>query len=119
PVSETAVISFSKDVVAASKKALPECKAYWLASIKRDKQTGEWNQTVDSLIHTAKEVHADGLDLSACDLIDRKFGDQVKATGLELLVWTVNDVKVAKQMIAAGVQGITTDRPSWLREELK
>ncbi len=118
PARETAVISFSKDVVAAAKTALPECKAYWIVSVKKDKQTGAWNHTVDSLIKTAQELHADGLDLSACDLIDRGFGEQVKAAGLELLVWTVNDVKVAKQMIAAGVQGITTDRPLWLREQL-
>lgn len=118
PASETAIISFSQDVVAAAKKTLPHCKAYWIVSVKRDKQSGEWNHSVDSLIRTAKELHADGLDLSACDLIDRGFGDQVKASGLELLVWTVNDVKVARQMIAAGVEGITTDRPLWLREHL-
>lgn len=118
PASETAIISFNKDVVAASKKTLPECKAYWIVSVKKDKETGKWNHSVDTLIQTAKTLHADGLDLSACDLIDRGFGDTVKAAGLELLVWTVNDVKVARQMIAAGVQGITTDRPQWLREQL-
>ncbi|HET6422674.1 MAG TPA: glycerophosphodiester phosphodiesterase [Planctomycetaceae bacterium] len=118
PVAETAIISFNKEVIAECKKTVPQCKAYWLASIKRDKKTGEWNHTVESLIATAKELHADGLDLSACDLIDRDFGDKVKSSGLELLVWTVNDVKVARQMIAAGVQGITTDRPQWLRQEL-
>lgn len=118
PTVETAIISFQKEVIAESKKTMPECKAYWLASIKRDKKTNEWNHTVDDLMQTAKELHADGLDLSACDLIDRNFGDKVKSSGLELLVWTVNDVKVARQMIAAGVQGITTDRPLWLREEL-
>lgn len=118
PVAETAIISFNKEVIAECKKTIPLCKAYWLASIKRDKQTGEWNHTAESLIATAKQLHADGLDLSACDLIDRDFGDKVKSSGLELLVWTVNDVKVARQMIAAGVQGITTDRPQWLRQEL-
>ncbi len=118
PADETAIISFNKDVIAAAKQALPECKAYWLASIKRDKKTNEWNHTVDDLIQTGKELRADGLDLSACDLLDREFGDKVKSAGLELLVWTVNDVKMARQMIAAGVQGITTDRPLWLRQEL-
>jgi glycerophosphoryl diester phosphodiesterase len=118
PAAETAIISFQKDVIAECKKTIPTCKAYWLASIKRDKKTNEWNHTVDDLIQTGKELHADGLDLSACDLIDKSFGDKVKASGLELLVWTVNDAKVAKQMVAAGVQGITTDRPEWLRAEL-
>jgi glycerophosphoryl diester phosphodiesterase len=33
-------------------------------------------------------------------------------------VWTVNDPAVARRMAALGVDGITTDRPAWLRERL-
>ena len=51
-------------------------------------------------------------------MLDKAFGDKVKAAGLKLYVWTVNDVELAKQMIAAGVESITTDRPGWLREQL-
>ncbi len=118
PPAATAIISFSAPVVAASKQALPECKAYWIVGLKRDKTTGEWPHTAASLIKTAKELHADGLDLQAAELIDRPFGDAVRQAGLELCVWTVNDVTMARAMLAAGVQGITTDRPGWLRAEL-
>ena len=34
-------------------------------------------------------------------------------------VWTVDDAAVAKQLADAGVDGITTNRPQWLREQLK
>jgi glycerophosphoryl diester phosphodiesterase len=118
PPAALAIICFEDAVVAACKKALPQHQVYWLVSIKRDKQTGEWNHTADELIARAKELHADGLDLSACDFIDAAFGKRVRAEELGLYVWTVNDPAVAKQMIAAGVQGITTDRPAWLREQL-
>ncbi|HUQ68163.1 MAG TPA: glycerophosphodiester phosphodiesterase [Planctomycetaceae bacterium] len=118
PTAEIAVICFQDDVVAAAKKALPDYKVYWLVSLKQDKQTKAWNHTVGELIARGKELHADGLDLQACDLIDADFGRQVRQAGLELLVWTVNDPAVARRMIAAGVQGITTDRPAWLREQL-
>jgi len=119
PVSSLAIICFQEDVVAACKKALPEHQTYWLVSIKRDKRTGEWNHTADELISKAKSLHADGLDLSACDFIDAVFGRRVKSERLGLYVWTVNDPAVARQMIAAGVQGVTTDRPAWLREQLQ
>ncbi len=33
---------------------------------------------------------------------------------LEIHVWTVNDEKLARRMIALGIDGITTDRPDWL-----
>ena len=38
---------------------------------------------------------------------------------LKLLVWTVDDPVVAKRLAKAGVDGITTNRPRWLREQLK
>jgi glycerophosphoryl diester phosphodiesterase len=119
PPAALAIIAFSEDVVAACKRALPAHQVYWLVSIKRDKKTGEWNHTADGLISRAKELHADGLDLSACDFIDQAFAERVFAEKLGLYVWTVNDPTIARQMIAAGVQGITTDRPAWLREQLK
>jgi glycerophosphoryl diester phosphodiesterase len=34
-------------------------------------------------------------------------------------VWTVDDVAIAKHWIELGVQSITTNRPGWLREQLK
>jgi glycerophosphoryl diester phosphodiesterase len=119
PPAALPIICFQEDVVAACKKALPQHQVYWLVSIKRDKQTGEWNHTADELISRARQLGADGLDLSACDFIDAPFGMRVRAAGLGLYVWTVNDVAVARQMIAAGAQGITTDRPAWLRERLQ
>ncbi|OYW13106.1 MAG: hypothetical protein B7Z55_17405 [Planctomycetales bacterium 12-60-4] len=70
------------------------------------------------MITEARRLGVDGLDLQACQLIDKPFGDAVLQAHLELVVWTVNDVALARQMIAAGVQGITTDRPGWLRQEL-
>ena len=118
PAAATAIISFQAPVIAACKQALPQCKAYWIVGLKRDKVTGEWPHTAASLIKTAKELHADGLDLQAVELIDRPFGEAIRQAGLELCVWTVNDVRLARAMLAAGVQGITTDRPGWLRAEL-
>ncbi|MDX1965982.1 MAG: glycerophosphodiester phosphodiesterase [Planctomycetaceae bacterium] len=118
PVEATAVISFSSAVCAACSEAFPDRKVYWIVALKQDPQTGAWNHTAGELIADALKLGVDGLDLQACALIDKAFGDAVLQQKLELLVWTVNDAALARQMIAAGVQGITTDRPGWLREQL-
>jgi glycerophosphoryl diester phosphodiesterase len=113
---QTAVISFSADVIAAAKKARPDLPAYWVVSLA---PRGQKPRTAEELIAKAKEIKADGLDLSATPaVLDKTFGTKVKDAGLKLYVWTVNDVDLAKQMIAAGVESITTDRPGWLREQL-
>jgi glycerophosphoryl diester phosphodiesterase len=114
---QTAVISFSAPVVAAVKKARPDLKGYWIVSLAAKKGTP--SPTAEGLIAKAKEIAADGLDLSASPALDRAFADKVKAAKLGLWVWTVNDVPTAKRMVAAGVDGITTDRPGWLREQLE
>lgn len=116
---QTAIIGFSADAMAAVKQALPNLEVYWIASIKPDPKAAKPPLTVDELISTAKRINADGLDLSACDTIDKPFGDKVRAAGLKLAVWTVNDPAVARAMQAAGVQSLTTDRPGWMREQLQ
>ena len=115
---QTAVIGFSADAMAAVKQALPHLEVFWIVSIKPDPKATKPPLTVDELIATAKRNNADGLDLSACDTIDKVFGDKVRAAGLKLAVWTVDDPAVARAMQAAGVQSLTTNRPGWMREQL-
>lgn len=109
------VISFKSKVIAAYKKARPNSPAYWLVELdKKDRPT----PTVESLLKTAKEIGADGLDLSATESLNRNFADAVKREGLKLYVWTVDDPVIARRMTSIGVDGITTNRPAWLRERL-
>lgn len=110
--AQTPVICFDAKVVAAVKQARPAIPAYWLVGLDKKKPTAE------SLIEKAREIHADGLDLSATETLDQDYARKILDAGLRLDVWTVNDVTVAKRMIAIGVQGITTDRPGWMREQL-
>ncbi|MCI0379410.1 MAG: glycerophosphodiester phosphodiesterase [Gemmataceae bacterium] len=113
---QTAIISFSPDVVAAVKKALPKLQVYWIVEIRKDKKP-TWK--LEQLIEKAKEIHADGLDLSADAQITPEFVRQAQKAQLPVYVWTVNDATLARQMLDAGVLGITTDRPEWLRERLR
>lgn len=109
------IISFNADVVAAAKKARPDLQCLWIVSLN----TKGKPKTAEELIAKAKEIKADGLDLSATPaVLDKTFGGKVKDAGLKLYVWTVDDVELAKKMIAAGAESITTNRPGWLREQL-
>jgi glycerophosphoryl diester phosphodiesterase len=38
--------------------------------------------------------------------------------GLETVAWTVDEVGLARELVAAGVWGLTTNRPGRLREAL-
>lgn len=43
---------------------------------------------------------------------------RVRDAGLKLYVWTVDDAARAHELAALGVDGITTNRPEWLRAQL-
>jgi len=119
PTSQTALIGFSAPTMAAAKKAFPELETYWIVDIKPNAKTGKKAPSADELIRGAKDAGVDGLDLSAHETIDSEYAGKILQAKLKLAVWTVNDPQLARQMIAAGVQGLTTDRPGWMREQLE
>ncbi|MDZ4817695.1 MAG: glycerophosphodiester phosphodiesterase [Planctomycetota bacterium] len=114
--SQTVIICFSEEVVAAVKKEMPNVPAYWLADTKVNSQP-PW--TAERLIAGAQKANADGVDLRAGSVVTKQLVQQLNKAKLPVCVWTVNDPLLAKQMIEAGVIGITTDRPQWMHEQLK
>jgi glycerophosphoryl diester phosphodiesterase len=115
--AELAIIAFDFETLRQSKKEFPQLEHYFLHDYKKDKQTGEL-PALPALIQRAQAAGFDGLDLQFGWPIDKTFVADVKEAGLKLIVWTVNDPTVARRLSDAGVDGITTDRPGWLREQL-
>src|SRR5262245_45022867 len=110
------VICFASEVVSTAKAELPGVTVYWVVRL-RDSTRPAW--TADTLIESAKAINADGLDLSADPMITPDLVRPMIVAGLPVYVWTVNDPAVAIQMRAAGVAGIATDRPGWLRKKIE
>lgn len=107
--AQVALITFDLATARAAKVQLPAHEVCWIA---------EPPAKLDDLITGAKSAGLDGLDLSHRYPIDAAFVQQVHAAGLKLYTWTVDDPAVARLEAAAGVDGITTNRPGWLREQL-
>ena len=116
PLRQFAIIGFDFAMMRQARERLPQSEIYWIASPRK------WSRgkrpSVDALIAKAKSANLDGLDLDRRFAIDEEFVSRVKDAGLKLCVWTVNDVKLARKLAALGVDGITTNRPLWLRERL-
>jgi glycerophosphoryl diester phosphodiesterase len=71
------------------------------------------------VIAEAKAAGLTGLDLQYTWPLTADDVKKIRAAGLELHVWTVDDIDVAKRWIALGVDSITTNKPGWLRAQLK
>ena len=112
---QTVLIGFGYDTVKQAKAALPHLQVLWLAAA--DKKTKKY-PPVEQLIQKVKAANLDGLDLESGFPIDSAFVQKVHGAGLKLYTWTVDDPEVARKEATAGVDGITTNRPGWLREQL-
>ena len=123
PAAKAAIISFSYDVVVAAKKRFPNRPIYYLSGIKQNKTTQKWEPQLEVLIKKTRDAGLDGLSLGfkgeAGESTLRDYILQTREKTLShklgFYVWTVNDLHIAGMFAEAGVDGITTDRPAFLK----
>ena len=116
--AQLVIISFEASTIAEVKRRLPYLEAHLLAWFEHDKQTLTWSPTAQHLIDYAWSIGANGLGLDHVGPVDHSFVQQAKLSGLALYAWTVDDLDRARQLIESGVDGITTNRAAWMREQL-
>jgi glycerophosphoryl diester phosphodiesterase len=117
--AQVVVISFHYESARAAKRALPRCEVCWILERPAAAAGGAGDPSSEAAIARARAAQLDGLDLDADWPVDAALVDRVHAAGLKLYVWTVDDAERAHALAAAGVDGITTNRPGWLRERLE
>ena len=117
------IISFNYDTLQEVRKQLPHLPTLWLvghpAPNAKKTATTKTPPTVDEMVSKANAAKLTGLDLQHTWPLTPTDVKKIKDAGLQLHVWTVNDVAVAQRWIGFGAASITTDRPGWLREQLK
>ncbi len=106
---QVAIIGFNYETMTEAKEMMPDIPVYWVVG---------WQGMWKDLISKAREGDLDGLGLHH-RLIDSEYAREIREAGLELQTWTVNDPERAARLQNMGVQSITTDRPGWLREQLR
>jgi glycerophosphoryl diester phosphodiesterase len=123
---QTPIISFHAPALAEAKKVMPDHACYLLSSFKKNKETGKWTPTVETLIKKAKGINADGIDVSYKGPVDRDFIQKVHSAGLKMYVWVTDGTKltwdtpeIAKQLAADEVDGITTNKAHELTAALR
>ncbi|HCO92960.1 MAG TPA: glycerophosphodiester phosphodiesterase [Phycisphaerales bacterium] len=116
-MSQIVIIGFDLETVTMSKQLI-DVPTYWLKGTEKIKETEQWIPHDPQLVQTVKDKGLDGLDVHYAG-VNKEFVDAVKASGQKLYVWTVDDPEEAIRLIKLGVDGITTNRPEWLREQVK
>lgn len=115
------IICFNEKTVAECKKLLPNLKCHWLTGYKKDEKTGEFKPSLAEVVATLERSHADGLGTQGeMKHVDAEFLEDLCDEGhCEFHVWTIDDPKVARYYQKLKPWGITTNRPGFIREQLK
>lgn len=116
-ISRIVIIGFDLETVTMSKELI-DVPTYWLKGTAKDKETGERIPHDAKLVQTVEDRGLDGLDVHYAG-VTGEFVRAAKAAGQKLYVWTVDDPEEAIRLVKLGVDGITTNRPGWLREQLR
>lgn len=117
------IISFNYESLKECRKLLPAYKTQYLVGYRAPNAKAAPNAkkqpTLDEVIAEAKAAKLTGLDLQSTWPLTPADTKKIKDAGLELHVWTVDDPAVAKHWIELGAISVTTNRPGFLREQLK
>lgn len=101
PEEDLVLISFN-DSVFSAKEYLPDSKCYFLESDPKK---------LDASFAKSAEAGIDGLDLY-WELVNSATTEAAKSAGLDVYVWTVDNVGVARKMRDFGVSALTTNTPA-------
>lgn len=101
-VDQLIFIAFSYEAICEAKKAFPNNKSFWLSS--------SFNEGDKTVLEKVKADGLDGVDLNY-RMLNHKLVETAHNLGLEVHVYTVNDLDKAKEMQSMGVRSITTDIP--------
>lgn len=110
-IERLVVISFDFDVVAGSKEIMPEVPAYLLHYNLLGNYSTKW-------IDKANETNLDGLNFRYKG-ISEEFIKNVHDAGMKIYTWTVDDPEEAAVLIGSGIDGITTNRPGWMKKKIR
>jgi glycerophosphoryl diester phosphodiesterase len=108
------IIGFEFDTMKDAKKLMPEIPVYWLLGTKKNPITKQPLRHKLEWVKQAKDAGFEGVDVQFTGL-DLRFTKAVRAAGLDLAVWTVDEVKDMRRMIKLGVDSITTNKPLYLQ----
>ncbi len=104
------IISFDKEMIALSKKIMPQYRALWLTGLPA-------GATVDKLLDELTAMHADGVDCAVNEsIINAEFVQRLHNEGMIVAVWTVDQPGQARRLIEMGVDSITSNRAAKLRD---
>jgi glycerophosphoryl diester phosphodiesterase len=99
------------------KKTLPQFEVYRIKRVDRENIILN-SYRLNRLIKSSKKNNLDGVSLSYSRWLDKKKIERIKSSGLKIYVWTVDSPSKALKLLNSGIDGIISNKSTWLRNKL-
>jgi glycerophosphoryl diester phosphodiesterase len=116
---QTALIGFGYDTLQRARTWFPHLQIYWLFAFKPEHKNPSGVHIGAELIEKSIAAGFGGLNLLFNGPINAEFMQKARDAKQQVYVWTIDDPDTAQRMINMGVDGISTNRPGWMRTQLE
>ncbi|MBK7104945.1 MAG: glycerophosphodiester phosphodiesterase [Ignavibacteriae bacterium] len=113
--SQVEIISFKFRVLKKAKKIMSHYKILYLVNFDYNLYTRLLGIFHKKLISKVKKANLDGFNVCAGKILTPDFVKKIKSANLLLYVWTVDDPEYAKKLNSFGIDGITSNKASWIK----
>ncbi|MBN2424691.1 MAG: hypothetical protein JXR46_00755 [Calditrichaceae bacterium] len=117
--SQIFLMDFDLQNVLAMRNEFPDIPVLWLYEFKADSGSAARKINLNELVKTALKNRISGLSVENVPEFDSGFIQNAKGHGLQLYCWTVNEPDKADYLFEHRIDGIITDRPGWIRNQIK
>ena len=121
PLNKIIVQSHDLQLLQSIKKKLPESRYFYLSKLRRQPPFFS-TPKFERIMSEIGDAKIDGVSLKGRRFISKDFVQSLQDFGLDVFVWTINDVDRFEYYKSVGVQGVITDRATdfnkWLNNEL-
>lgn len=115
--SQIKLAGFGLKKMSLIKKTLPQFEVYRIKRVDRENIILN-SYRLNRLIKSSKKNNLDGVSLSYSRWLDKKKIERIKSSGLKVYVWTVDSPPKALRLINSGIDGIISNKSTWLRDKL-
>lgn len=112
------IISFNLNTLIEVRKEIPQLSVFWILALDYYWIRKWFKPSVKKIIKKAIKYNIRGLDLWSGNMLDNDTIKKIRAAGLKIYTWTVNNPEKARNLVNMNVDGITTDRAKWMRDKL-
>ena len=118
PMSQIVLMEFDLETVIEMKKTFPDAEVLWLNDFHPLHFPWQKKRALKHICDTALQHGLDGVNLQNISQLNAGFIRFCREQGLRCYCWTVDDDERAAKLIKSGIDGIATNGPGWMREQL-